>query len=317
MKVFKFLFEIEKRPLKGLLKAEWVIMGYLVLTLLFLLFTWTKQPNPESLLWGRMRIVATTAALWGVYRMLPCRFTLLCRVILQLALLSWWYPDTYYLNRILPNLDPTFASLEQQVFGFQPALAFSQYWTNPVWSELMYLSYSSYFFLIGVVTLYYFFKRYAEFERTVFVILASFFIFYVIFLLLPVTGPQYYYLAAGVDNISHGVFPDVGDYFLTHEEIMEMPGYENGVFYQFLKAVHATGERPTAAFPSSHVGITLILLLLSWRSGSRRLLWFIAPFFVLMCFSTVYIRAHYLIDVFAGIIAGLILYISLQRVNHR
>ena len=84
----RYLFEIEKKPRKGLLAAEWVIMGYMVLTLLFMLFTWTKLSNPEPMLWGRFHFVAMTVALWGVYRIAPCRFTLFCRVGLQLALLS-------------------------------------------------------------------------------------------------------------------------------------------------------------------------------------------------------------------------------------
>ena len=287
-------------------------MGYMALTLLYMLFTWTKLPNPEPMLWGRFHFFVMTMALWGVYRILPCRLSLFCRVALQLALLSWWYPDTFDLNRILPNLDPWFASLEQSLFGFQPALVFSQQWSNPVFSELMYLSYSSYFLLLAIVTLYYLFRRYEEFERTVFVILASFFVFYVIFIALPVTGPQFYYLAAGLDNISHGVFPSVGDYFMTHDQMMEMPGWQDGFFYQFMIHAHNAGERPTAAFPSSHVGVTLILLLLAWRSGSRRLTLFILPFFLLMCLSTVYIRAHYAIDVLAGIVAGIIFYVALQ-----
>lgn len=287
-------------------------MGYMMLTLLFMLFTWTKLPHPEPMLWGRFHFLVMTLALWGVYRMVPCRFTMLCRVMLQLALLSWWYPDTFELNRILPNLDPTFASLEQSAFGCQPALLFSQQWSHPVFSELMYMGYSSYFLLIVVVTLYYFFRCYQEFERISFVILASFFIYYIIFVALPVTGPQYYYLAAGVDNIAQGVFPGVGDYFLTHDQMMEMPGWKDGLFYQFMQHAHSTGERPTAAFPSSHVGVTLILLLLSWRSGSRWLLWLVGTLFVLMCFATVYIRAHYAVDVVAGLFSGIAIYFFLQ-----
>jgi len=317
MAIINYLFQIDKKFLRGLLAAEWVVVGYMVLTLMFMLFTWTKLPDPEPMLWGRFRFVVTTAALWAVYRMVPCRFTMLCRVILQLALLSWWYPDTFDLNRILPNFDPFFARLEQSVFGFQPAWVFARQWTWPVWSELMYLAYSSYFFLIVVVTLYYFLRRYDEFLRTSFVILASFFVFYAIYIVLPVTGPQYYYLAAGIDNIAVGVFPDVGDYFLTHDEMMTMPGYQDGFFYQFMVHAHATGERPTAAFPSSHVGVTLILLLLARRSRSKPLLWFVLPFFLLMCLATVYIRAHYAIDIVAGLVAGFAIYFILQFISTR
>ncbi len=315
MKYFKYLFGIEKKPRRGLLEVEWVIMGYLMLTLLLMLFTWTKLPDPEPMLWGRFRVVVSTLALWGVYRLVPCRFTMLCRVTLQLALLSWWYPDTFSLNRIFPNLDHHFAALEQSIFGCQPALEFANHWTHPVWSELMYLGYSSYFLLICIVVVYYFIWRYEEFHRTVFIILTSFFVYYVIFVALPVTGPQYYYLAVGLDNISQGVFPNVGDYFLTHDEMMKMPGYEDGWFYQIMVNAHSAGERPTAAFPSSHVGVTVILLLLAWRSRSRPLIWFVFTLFLLMCLATVYIRAHYVIDVFAGLLSAIIMYITLHYIS--
>ena len=312
MAVIRYLFAIDKKPCKGLIAAEWVVMGYLMLTLLFMLFTWTKLPSPEPMLWGRFRIVVTTVALWAVYRMVPCRFTMFCRVAIQLALLSWWYPDTFDLNRILPNLDHRFAAFEQSLFGCQPALVFSQQWNHPVFSELMYLGYASYFPLILIVTLYYFFQRYQEFQRVAFVILASFFLFYVLFIALPVSGPQFYYLAAGLDNISRGIFPDVGDYFMTHDEMMHMPGYDEGLFYHFITIAHAAGERPTAAFPSSHVGVTFVLLLLACRTRCHRLFYVVFVFFLLMCLSTVYIRAHYVIDVLAGIAFGYILYFLLQ-----
>ena len=312
MKGFKYLFEIEKKPHKGLLTVEWLILGYLVLTLLLILFGYTKLQNPESLIWGRVRVVALTCAVWAVYRMIPCRFTHVCRISLQLLLLAWWYPDTYELNKLFPNLDHIFASYEQSVFGCQPALLFSQHITNIVFSELMYLGYMSYYPLVGVVTLYYFFRRSSEFDRTVFVILGSFFLYYLVFVFLPVTGPQYYYLAVGMDNIANGVFPNVNDYFVTHMEALPMGGNSNGFLYQSFVDGHTAGERPTAAFPSSHVGICTVLMLLALRARSRRLTLFILPFFILMTFATVYIRAHYLIDVFAGWVSAVLFYAICQ-----
>jgi len=308
----KDIFKIEKKPIKGLLTVEWIILGYWVLTLLFVLFTYTKIQNPETLIYGRIKVLALTAAMWAVYRMIPCRFTLLCRIGVQLALLSWWYPDTYELNKILPNLDHLFAGYEQQLFGCQPALLFPQAITNPVFSELMHLGYASYFPLIAIVTLFYFFWRFTEFNRAVFVILASFFLYYVIFIFLPVTGPQYYYEAVGLDKIAQGIFPNLHDYFATHDEMMTMPGYSDGFFYQCVASAHATGERPTAAFPSSHVGITTILLFLAWRTKNRLLFFGILPFYVLMCLATVYIRAHYAIDVIGGWVSAVVFYLLLQ-----
>ena len=306
------IFEIEKKPHKGLLTIEWVILGYLVLTLLLTFFTYTKLSHPEDMIWGRARIVATTAALWAVYRMVPCRFTLLFRVCLQLLLLGWWYSETYEFNKLFPNLDHLFASYEQGLFGCQPALLFPQAIDNPIFSELMYLGYASYFPMIATVTLFYFFWRYAEFNRTAFVILGAFFLYYIIFIFLPVTGPQYYYLAAGMENIANGIFPNVKDYFLTHDEMLIMPGNSEGFFYQCIVSAHEAGERPTAAFPSSHVGIGTVVMLLAWRAKSRPLFYTLLPLYVLMCFATVYIRAHYAIDVIAGWLSAVLFYIVLQ-----
>ena len=305
------IFRIEKKPRKGLLAVEWVIMGYLLLTLLLMLFTYTKVQNPEPMLWGRFRIVMLTLAMWLVYRLIPCRFTLFCRVVLQLALLSWWYPDTYEFNRMFPNLDHLFAGYEQRIFGFQPALLFSQTFTHPVFSELMHLGYVSYFPLITLVTLFYFLWRYSEFERATFIILTSFFIYYLIFIFLPVAGPQFYYVAVGMENIANGVFPDVEHYFANHQEMVTLPGYQDGIFYHLVEEAHAAGERPTAAFPSSHVGITTILMFLAWRTRNKLLFWGMMPFFVLMCLATVYILAHYAIDVIAGWVSAAVIYVVL------
>ena len=89
---------------------------------------------------------------------------------------------------------------------------------SPWFSELMDMGYASYFPMILAVTLFYFFCRYAEFERASFVLIAAFFIYYVVFVALPVTGPQYYYPAVGMEKIAMGVFPNVGDYFNLHSE---------------------------------------------------------------------------------------------------
>ena len=312
MKIIKFLFEIERKPRKGLLAVEWGIMGYLLLTTLLVLFTYTKIADPEALLWGRFRVIMLTLAVWIVYRLVPCHFTHFCRIGVQMLLLSWWYPDTYEINRIFPNLDHHFATWEQNLCGCQPALLFSQAVSSPIFSELMHLGYASYYPLIGVVTLFAFFFRYKEFDYTVFIILMSFFIYYVIFIFLPVTGPQYYYQAAGLENIAAGVFPDVGHYFADHQEALPMPGWSDGFFYQIVENAHAAGERPTAAFPSSHVGVTTILMLLAWRLRNRWLFWGMMPLYVLMCLATVYIQAHYAIDVIGGWVSATAIYAVLH-----
>ncbi len=312
MNWLKKLFAIEKSPGKGLMAVEIVVLAYMLLTLVIVLFTYTKLENPDEMVWGRLRIGFITLALWGVYRLLPCPLTRLVRILVQLVLLSWWYPDTYEINRLFPNLDHIFARAEQWLFGFQPAFVFHKAMPGAVFSELMDLGYAAYYPMIGAVILYYFFKRYAEFERASFVVLTSFFIFYVIFIAFPVTGPQYYFPAIGMDQVAEGIFPNVYDYFNTHNERMVSPGYADGIFYHMVESAHNAGERPTAAFPSSHVGITTIIMLLAWRSGSRKLFFILLPLFILMCFATVYILAHYAIDAIAGLFVGVAMYYGLM-----
>ena len=309
VKFIKDLFRIEKSPRKGLLPLEWVVLAYILFTTVILLFTATKNPDVTHLVIGRMRILVITLALWGVYRMIPCRFMVFVRIVVQMALLGWWYPDTYDINRVFPNLDHIFAQWEQDVFGFQPALVFSQNLSSAVFSELMDMGYASYYPMIVLVTLFYFFRRNKDFERAAYVIMTSFFIFYVIFLLVPVTGPQFYYKAVGLENIANGVFPNVHDYFLTHTECLVSPGYQDGLFYGLVEDAKNAGERPTAAFPSSHVGISTVLMLLAYKTRNKRLVLIMLPFYVLMFFATFYIQAHYAIDAIAGLLSGIIIFL--------
>ena len=300
----KDLFTIEKKPLSGLMVFEKVAIAYAALTTLLVLFLYTRMSDPSAILMARVRFLAMTLALWGVYRLVPCRLMLGIRGVVQLALLGLWYPETYDFNRLFPNLDHLFAQWEQQLFGCQPALLFSQVLPSHVASELFDMGYGSYYFMIAVTAMFYFAFRYREFERATFVILASFFVYYLIYIFLPVVGPTFYYHAVGLKTIAAGVFPNVHDYFLTHTASLPSPGYTDGVFYQFVEDAKAAGERPTAAFPSSHVGISTICMLLAWHSGNRRLFFVFLPFYIFLCCATVYIQAHYLIDAIAGLITG-------------
>ena len=302
---------------KGLLTIEWIAIGYLLITLVMMAFTWPRLVNPAAMLQLRAAFLAATLAAWGVYRWKPCRLTMFLRIAVQMIFLSGWYPDTYELNRVLPNLDHVFAGWEQAVFGCQPSLLFSQAVPWGWFSELMCLGYVSYFPLMLILLLYYFFQRYQEFQMCAFVMLGSFFAYYVIFILLPVTGPQFYYLAVGTDQIAQGIFPNLGDWFLTHSERMAPPGWSDGFCYHLLDITHDAGERPTAAFPSSHVGVTTVVMLLALRTRSTRLVLTILPFYVLMCFATVYIYAHYAIDVIAGLVTGIIFYRVLLSLSSR
>lgn len=69
MNFIKQLFAIEKKPKRGLLSLEWLVLAYMAFTLVIVLFTFTKIENPDAMIWGRVRVGAITMALWVVYRL--------------------------------------------------------------------------------------------------------------------------------------------------------------------------------------------------------------------------------------------------------
>ena len=173
------------------------------------------------------------------------------------------------------------------------------------------MGYAAYYPMIALTVFYFFIWRYKEFERVAFIMLASFFIYYVVFIFVPVAGPTFYYKAVGMENIVAGVFPNVHDYFNLHQDCLPSPGYTDGFFYQLVEDAKAAGERPTAAFPSSHVGISTICMFLIGYARNYKLLAVLAPLYFFLCCATVYIQAHYLVDAVAGVVSAVLVYLPL------
>lgn len=290
----------------GLLGIEKLTVIYALFTAAVAIIFGSSMPFLFEMLAGRAVLLLGLAAFVLLYRRHACRLTLFLRNAYQLALLTYWYPDTYHFCQLFPNLDHVFASAEQTLFGCQPALIFCEHFSGTFWSEIFNLGYFSYYPMIFFVVLWTFFRHYKYFEKTTFIILCSFFIYYIVFLFLPVAGPQYYFRAAGIDNIAAGIFPAVGDYFRYHTEMLPKPP-ECGLFRTLVDMAQEGGECPTAAFPSSHVGISTILLILAFKVKPKAAAGLL-PFYVLLCLSTVYIRAHYLVDVLAGWATAFVVY---------
>ena len=120
-------------------------------------------------------------------------------------------------------------------------------------------------------------------------------------------APQFYFPVIGDAVAAAGPYPAIGDYFNMHPEITLPQADKGGLFTSLVNMAQASGERPTAAFPSSHIGISTILMLLARRSH-KGLMFTLLPFYLLLCCATVYIKAHYLIDGIAGIASGIAIY---------
>lgn len=293
---------------KGLFAVEKISLIYNLLTSILILYLYPEMDHPVQMLWERALIAGMTFALMYLYRLAPCRFSAFVRIAVQMSLLSYWYPDTFEFNRLLPNLDHLFASAEQWIFGSQPAIGFSAALPHKWFSEAFNMGYFAYYPMIFLVTVYYFLFRFELFEKVSFVLVASFFIYYFIYIFVPVAGPQFYFPAIGMEQVNAGNFTSVGDYFNFHFDLLPGPGDVHGFFYGLVEASQQVGERPTAAFPSSHVGISTILMIMAYR-GNKILFACLSPFYILLVCATVYIQAHYLIDAIAGFVSAFGIYL--------
>lgn len=209
-------------------------------------------------------------------------------VFFPILLLSFAYGETASINHFIftDNLDPVIYNWEHALFGFQPSMAFSVYFPQRWFSEALHMGYFSYYLMTIGISLSFFILRPEMAERVIFLVVTSFFIYYLIFILFPVVGPQYYFSG------SDAKVPDTG------------------IFSRLVKLIQYYGEHPTGAFPSSHVGMVVIFLYLSF-SQIRWLFWTMVPLFVCILMATVYIKAHYAIDVLAGLLsAPLVYYLS-------
>lgn len=322
-----------------LLTIEKVAVCYAALTTLLAAVLWPRLVDHEAVVLVRAGWLLVTVGLVAggvcarrIWRLTPRQLLLtnVGRALGQLAWLYYWYPDIYEFNRILPNQDHVFAACEQRVFGCQPSVVFSQWLSGGVWSELFNLGYWSYYPMIFALAVAVFCREWRQtprewatvvvsgqrpeagsaFGRVTTITLLAFFCYYLIYLALPVSGPQFYFQAVGVDEILRGHFPALGTYFSSHTEMLPAPGDANGLFYRMVTQTQAAGERPIAAFPSSHIGVSTIQVLLS-RRYAPRVTWFLLPFWALLCCATVYIQAHYLLDALAGLLsAPLVLWVA-------
>lgn len=253
---------------------------YLLITGLFIAFYYHKIECPNIHLLSRILVISTIFVIIYFFEKFPTRFFKFFRHFYPLLLLGFVYSETDALNNVFSqNLDPFFANLEFNIFHCQPSILFYQHFPNMWFIELMNFAYFSYFPLIFTLCFWLYTHHKEAFHKSIFIICSSFFMYYVVFILLPVAGPQFYFKSP--DNHVPQAY----------------------IFSNIMHTINCMAEKPTAAFPSSHVGVICILWLLSFKFA-RNLLKYFLPVGLLLIFSTVYIKAHYVIDVFGGIISG-------------
>lgn len=187
-----------------------------------------------------------------------------------------------------PGFDSLVHQWDQWLFGASPHLYLDQWLQGPVWTELFHLLYLSYYLLLIGSFLSVWWLHPSELPRFSFVVTGMFISFVLFFVAFPVAGPL---IHPEISLTTKGVFPSIVAWVYA-------PLTLNGI--------HA------GAFPSSHVGMSVgIVLLLAPRTWwGRVLLWGLV---LGIAASTVYGRFHYAIDAVFGLVAGGMLYFLWAR----
>lgn len=203
------------------------------------------------------------------------------RSIYPIFFISFFYTETSSMKNILfhNNLDGFFYNAEQKLWHCQPSIAFSEFMNEGWFNELMNVCYFSYYVIIILACILLFKKNTVPAQKAIFTVFFSFYLYYIIFDILPVAGPQYYIVDFNAEPIP--------------------PYFFGKLMHQILINI----EKPTGAFPSSHVGIACIIAYIFFKQF-KKIFIIIFPFVIGICFATVYLKAHYLVDVIAGVFSA-------------
>jgi hypothetical protein len=187
--------------------------------------------------------------------------------------------------------DAWLVRIEALLWGTQPSFAFAQHVPWPWVSELFCGAYYAYYFFTPAMLFTVVLTRgYATAERVIFTATLCFCVCYTLFWLFPTVGPHYWFP------------PHAGPQL-----------YQGYVFNHLLFLFTSSGEVPAGAFPSSHLAVATVLTIQAHRFAPR-LFRFMLAVTVLMCPAVVYLRAHYAVDVPAGILMGLLMTAVADRI---
>lgn len=174
--------------------------------------------------------------------------------------------------------DMTVISWETAAFSGQPAIEWAVRWPSRWLSELLHAAYLAYYPIIfSVPAALWVWKRH-EFPEAAFVLLLTFIACFVFYILFPVEGPRYLW-----------------------------PGsQENGTLRAFtVWLLEARSSRGTA-FPSSHVAVATAQAVLAWHYFGWRAGVTLGVVTAALAAGAVYGGFHYLVDVLAGGVFGLL-----------
>jgi membrane-associated phospholipid phosphatase len=191
------------------------------------------------------------------------------------------------------DIHKTLLAMDIRLFGFEPSLWAEQFYSRErtEFFQLMYMSFVA--VAPGVPFILLTQGRLAEFRRASLAIILCFYLGYVLYLVFPAAPPRIAMAADFRKNLG-------GDPFIVSAAM-------DGAL-----ALLPTDSR--AAFPSLHAAVSLLALILAWRF-TRVLFVFLVPVVLGLWVSTVYLRHHFVVDLFAGFLLAPLAYWLAPRID--
>jgi membrane-associated phospholipid phosphatase len=201
---------------------------------------------------------------------------------------------------IMVNLKPVYydellIKADYFIFGFNPTQAV-HFIANPFLTEFLQIIYTMFYIIPVIYGLeLYLWKRYDEFKYAMFVIFLGFYLTFIGYMILPAIGPRFTLHEFGSINIE---VPGLMFTNLLREIVNIGESVPKGTPFPELSA-----QRD--AFPSSHTVIVLLIAYLSHKIKSKSF-YFYFPYSLLVIFSTIYLRYHYVVDIIAGVFISIV-----------
>ena len=246
-----------------------------------------RMHNPVKHLTIFFLIMIFIALINRLHAKYPNRFWQIVRDWYAILFFLYFFEATSALNRIIfPDfLDAFFQKIDYFIFGYQPARVWGLMFNKWIISEILHLSYFSYY-LMGIFYLAVYLRNQVKFRLYAFILTFVFFLCYLTFDILPVVGGR---------NLP-------GMMELTQT-------YRYGPFTRIMAFIYNSSPHLGGAFPSSHVAIAVVVNISAF-DFNRKLGWIILPVVTLLTISTVFCHYHYFIDTMFGLLYGIGFYFT-------
>lgn len=184
-------------------------------------------------------------------------------------------------------------AIDEWMFGVSPTVWAEKFYT-PWLTDWLSFAYMNYFWITVILVMYMYYKQEDRQFRTVMLtMMLCYYGGYMLYIMFPAAPPR----LALADQYTINIFKGTS---LISDSAR--------------KVVNISSSSARGAFPSLHCTITFLTLGMAWRFH-KGLFWIFLPIGISLIVATVYLRHHYVIDIFAGLVLCIFVWYLTPRID--